>query len=294
VFQPPSPPPPGVRGRFVDIGGRRLRAVLAGPTAGGAPLVILESGAFGFSADWAAVQDGLTRRDIPSLAYDRAGLGLSDPGPAPRTGTAIAEDLDALLAALGLSGPFILCGHSMAGMHVRIFWSRRRADVVGVVLVDAAPPEAMDSAALRGLVGHFATLSRLAAFVARLGVFRPFAAGAWGDRIGHAGAAGAEKRWAFASARHNHASAEEVEAWRATAAQARDAAAFDPSLPVSVVMPAGANGGVLRGLRSAPAKASRFGAVAEVKGATHATLLNAAYAPVIIAEIERVAEAAPR
>ena len=76
-----------MRGRFIDIGGRRLRAVLAGPERG-RPLIVCEHGAFGCAADWAVVQERLAARSLRSLAYDRAGLGHSDPGPAPRDGRA--------------------------------------------------------------------------------------------------------------------------------------------------------------------------------------------------------------
>ena len=50
---------PKPRGEMVDIGGRRLRMVCAGPEAA-SPAVILESGAFGIAADWAVVQDRRT------------------------------------------------------------------------------------------------------------------------------------------------------------------------------------------------------------------------------------------
>ena len=66
---------------------------------------MLEAGSFGFSADWAAVQARLAAEGLRSLAYDRAGLGLSDPGPEPRDSQAIVGDLEALLAALGETGP---------------------------------------------------------------------------------------------------------------------------------------------------------------------------------------------
>ena len=52
------------RGEFIDIGGRRLRIVCAGPAEGSRPLVMMESGAFGFSADWGALQDKLAQRVI--------------------------------------------------------------------------------------------------------------------------------------------------------------------------------------------------------------------------------------
>ena len=46
---------------------------------------VFESGAFGFSADWQVVQD-MAAKGVRSCAYDRAGLGFSDPGPQPRDG----------------------------------------------------------------------------------------------------------------------------------------------------------------------------------------------------------------
>ena len=75
------------RGQLVDIGGRRLRMVRAGPQ-GAEPLILLECGAFGCAADWAEVQHRLATKGLASLAYDRAGLGFSEPGPKPRDGAA--------------------------------------------------------------------------------------------------------------------------------------------------------------------------------------------------------------
>src|SRR5690606_39107581 len=49
---------PPLRGRMIDIGGRSLHLVCAGPESD-SPTVILEAGAFGLSADWGAVQEEL-------------------------------------------------------------------------------------------------------------------------------------------------------------------------------------------------------------------------------------------
>src|SRR3984957_1368877 len=173
-----------LRGSTVEIaGGRRLRYVLAGPDVSPRPLVVLEAGSFGFSADWAAVQEKLAAVGLRSLAYDRAGLGVSDPGPMPRDSNAIVGDLEVLLASIDEPGPYIVCGHSMAGMHVRLFARRNAAQVRGLVLVDATTPEAMDDPAAAQFAGHFVSLSRLAAWGASVGLQRPLA-GALGDAIG--------------------------------------------------------------------------------------------------------------
>jgi pimeloyl-ACP methyl ester carboxylesterase len=285
---------PKPRGRKVDIGGgRRLHAIVAGPKHASCPLVVLEAGAFGFSADWAAVQDKLTTRGIRSLAYDRSGLGFSDPGPSLRDGLAIVSDLEVLLDKLKEPGPFIACGHSMAGLHVRLFAVRNAARIVGLVLVDATTPEAMDSGMVSGFVDQFSKVSKLAAWGAGVGLFKPFAGTPLGDAIGLDGAPEAEKRWAFAAPSHNKWAAAEVENWSVSAQQAVSAGDLDPNWPVAVVLAGGggARGG-LREMQAAPAKASRAGMVEQVKGATHATVLSETYADAVVRGIEHVRKAA--
>src|SRR6478752_506274 len=68
-------PPPG---RMVDVGGYRLQIHCVGT---GSPTVVLDAGLGGTSLDWSLVQPviGQTTR---VCAYDRAGLGWSDSGPA--------------------------------------------------------------------------------------------------------------------------------------------------------------------------------------------------------------------
>ncbi len=280
---------PEPRGRMVDLGGRRLHGVFAGPRDAVSPLIVLESGSFGFSADWAAVQRQLGEVGYRSLAYDRAGLGFSDPGPEPRDSRAIVSDLEAFLLATHETGPLILCGHSMAGLHVRLFAVRQPARVKGLVLVDATTPEAMDAKMVSGFVEQFSRLSRMAAWGAEAGLLGVFAGTAMGDAIGLDGAPGSEKRWAFALASHNLWSSKEVDVWAESARQARDAGVLDPDLPVAVVL---AGGGARRGLRdmqTAPAMASRHGLVERVTGASHATILNEDHAHAVVKAIEHVA-----
>ena len=288
-----NPNLPKARGRMIDLGGRRLHGVFAGPRNASDPLVVLEAGAFGFSADWAAVQEKLAADGIRSLAYDRAGLGFSDPGPSPRDGLAIVADLEAFLAATHEAGPLIACGHSMAGLHVRLFAARNAARIVGLVLVDATTPEAMESSMISGFVDQFSKVSRLAAWGAGAGLFKPFAGTPLGDAIGLDGAPGSEKRWAFAHGGHNKWASEEVESWSASARQAVEAGPADPNWPVAVVLAGGggARGG-LRAFQVAPAEASRAGKVEQVVGASHATVLSGTYADAVVRGIEHVRRAA--
>jgi len=284
-----------LRGRFVEIGpGRRLRTVSEGTASSVRPLVVLESGSFGISADWAAVQAGLTAEGLRSLAYDRAGLGLSDPGPAPRDSTAIVDDLEALLAAEGETGPLILCGHSMAGMHVRLFAARNPSRIRGLVLVDATTPEALDHPWTANYIGPFTTLSHLAAWGAGVGLQRALA-GALGDAIGLPALAKAEKQHAFADPGHNHWAAAEVDAWADDARQARAAGDLDPAWPTAVVLTGdGRQSGPRRDVLAAPATGARQGFVIHVPGANHASLLGERYASHIVRAILSVEAAAAK
>ncbi|MEO8115343.1 MAG: alpha/beta fold hydrolase, partial [Phenylobacterium sp.] len=164
-----------VRGEMIDLGGRRLRLVRAGPTDSGRPTIIFEHGAFGCAADWAVVQERLAVKGLASLAYDRAGLGHSDPGPRPRDGDAIVADLEALLGAAGVSGPILLVGHSMGGLMVRLFALTHPKQVVGVVLVDAVTPDVMKSAAGSKAVRAYGRAMHWVGRGARFGLMRPVA-----------------------------------------------------------------------------------------------------------------------
>ena len=275
------------RGEWVDIGGRRLRVVRAGPRDGG-PLVVMECGAFGCAADWHRVQEALAELGVRSLAYDRAGLGLSDPGPDPRDGRAIADDLEAMLERLEDPAPLVLAGHSMAGLFLRILAPRVRDRLVGLVLVDAVTPEAVDHPAAARMIDGFRRAMFLLDRVADLGVMRPWALVA-GDRIGLPPEISREKRRIYASASHARASAREVQQWLETAAQGRIAGPFDTDLPVAVVT-AGAVPlpGDLQAIQNAPALASRAGHVDRVEGARHASLLGPRYASRVVQGITHI------
>src|SRR5258706_14401530 len=66
---------PRPRGQLYDVGGgRRLHMICQGPGADRGATALMEAGAFGFSADWGAVQDKLAAEGVRSCAYDRAGL----------------------------------------------------------------------------------------------------------------------------------------------------------------------------------------------------------------------------
>lgn len=127
-------PPPG---RLVDVGGFRLHINCSGE---GTPTVVLDAALGGSSISWTLVQPSIARL-TRVCSYDRAGFGWSDPGPFPRNAGRIADELRTLLARDDVRPPFVLVGHSFGGFVMRIFATRYRADVAGLVLVDPAHPE---------------------------------------------------------------------------------------------------------------------------------------------------------
>src|SRR5690349_3053542 len=98
-------------GQLVDVGGFRLHINCVGT---GSPTVVLDAGLGGSSLDWNLVQAELGRI-TRVCAYDRAGMGWSDPSPQPRTPGQIGRELHTLLTNAGIAGPYVLVGHSLAG-----------------------------------------------------------------------------------------------------------------------------------------------------------------------------------
>jgi pimeloyl-ACP methyl ester carboxylesterase len=121
-------------GQSVSIGPRSLNIFCAGQ---GTPTVIFDSGGGlpGFS--WVAVQ-----RDLSNFTqacwYDRAGYGWSDPARPPRTSADAARDLHAVLNAAQIPTPYVLVGHSLGGLNVRVYAGTFRQEVAGMVLVEAS------------------------------------------------------------------------------------------------------------------------------------------------------------
>ena len=126
----------------IDIGGRKLRINCLGE---GSPTVIIEAG-FGDAAVenfyWLKIMTEVAANKKNRIcAYDRAGLGSSDPIPTEsRTSQDVVNDLHALLTNANITPPYILVGHSLGGFHVRLYTDQYPDEVAGIVLVDSSHP----------------------------------------------------------------------------------------------------------------------------------------------------------
>ena len=284
------------RGLMYDVGGgRRMRMVCEGQADPTRPTVVFEAGAFGFSGDWAHVQALMTAQGVRSCAYDRAGMGLSDPSPEPRDGVNVARDLEKLLAAARIPGPLVLVGHSMAGSRLELFANRNRGRVRGLVFVDTTPSDVMDAKPVHDYVASFADGAQAAARTAPFGILRLLAVTSLGDKTGLPAEQDLEKRWTFGSPGVDRVAALESKSWPLVARQALQSGRVDPRIPVAVVS-AGIiesdEDPMMKSVQPRPALASDRGYVDVVDGATHHSILGAHYAPAIAKGVDFVLKAA--
>ncbi len=120
----------------MDPGRRVVRRVEAGA---GEPAIVLEAGMNCGAASWQQVMPLLAPR-VRVVAYDRAGLGGSDPAPGLATIDRQIDDLTSVITSLA-AGPCVLAGHSLGGILVQLLAFRRPDLVAGLVLVDPGHEE---------------------------------------------------------------------------------------------------------------------------------------------------------
>lgn len=127
------------KGNLVDVGEYQLYYEKAGT---GTPTVIFESGFPGDHREWS---NRYIRKEVSkyatTLIYDRAGLLWSGGGDRPQTAETLSNDLYQLLQNGGFEKPYILVGHSAAGIYFRPFIEQHQKDILGVVLLDPSHPD---------------------------------------------------------------------------------------------------------------------------------------------------------
>jgi len=122
-------------GQLYDIGDHKLYAQVHGT---GSVTFVLEMG-LGSSLDsWDPFLAEVASRG-KVVAYERAGVGQSEPGPLPRDPKQVAKELHLLLQTMELEPPFILVGHSLGGLHCRMFAQLYPDQVSGLILIDPQP-----------------------------------------------------------------------------------------------------------------------------------------------------------
>ena len=119
--------------RLVEVQpGRHLNVFCTGH---GAPTVIFEAGGGDDSSSFRSVQPGISAF-TRVCAYDRAGVGFSDPAPWPSTAVNTVADLHRLVRIISQGQPVIVVGHSDGGLYAPLYAATYPKDVAGMVLID--------------------------------------------------------------------------------------------------------------------------------------------------------------
>lgn len=134
---------PTLEGRF-PIGTEPLELALT-CWGEGAPVVLFDAGSG--DAGISRWKSSPVTRSLAAItqvcAYDRAGLGDSDPAPQhPRILDDVADDLHLLLVAAGIPRPVVMVGSSGGGFDVYHHAGRYPNDVAGLVLLDVPAGQA--------------------------------------------------------------------------------------------------------------------------------------------------------
>lgn len=280
-------------GRMVDAGGHRLRVVTAGLDRPG-PTVILECGIGGSTAaSWGWEIRGVSRF-APVVAYDRAGLGRSDPGPMPRDGLRLVAELHAALAAAGLRAPYVFVGHSYGGLLARLFTDRYPDEVAGAVLVESSHPQQFGSS---GRPPSFLRAMRVlvpaAPWAARLGLTRVFLFFVRTDADLLPEPERATQRAFLCSPRHWEGVSREMEAWfpRTSPEAARTAGFGARPLAVLTAGQSARGWGSWIRMQEDLTSLSSDGVHRVVSGATHASIVtDSTYAAIVTESIAEVVQ----
>lgn len=146
-------------GQRVDVNGRRMHVCASGE--GERTLVLLPG--LGTYADWIDFLP-LTRRlpDFRCVVPEPFGYGWSDDTPEPRTVKNIVDEVRAGLRAAGFEPPYVLLGHSIAGLYVR-WWACEYPDEVAGIIGDdpSLPEQANEPEAMKELPDHGVLLALL-------------------------------------------------------------------------------------------------------------------------------------
>jgi pimeloyl-ACP methyl ester carboxylesterase len=125
---------PPRRKEMIDLGSHKLQILRGGQ---GGPTVVLEAGLGGTLNTWADILPALNGF-TSTICYSRAGYGGSETTSDTRTPLEVADELHALLGKVGVKAPYVLVGHSLGAIYIRVFALRYPREVAGLVLVDGS------------------------------------------------------------------------------------------------------------------------------------------------------------
>lgn len=133
---------PALTDRTLEVSGTTLHLRCGGERPAGAPLVVLEAGAFNDADTWRPVQQPIARF-ARACAHDRPGRGESGPAPDGLDARGYVTLLRDLLRAAGEPPPYVFVGHSMGGLIATLYATMYGSDLGALVLIDSSHEEQM-------------------------------------------------------------------------------------------------------------------------------------------------------
>ncbi|ACU74939.1 alpha/beta hydrolase fold protein [Catenulispora acidiphila DSM 44928] len=142
----PNSERPAPFGKRYEVHGRSLQTYRTGAadgdgdlSAGAGATVVLLPGGGSVGLDMWRVQEGVAQF-ATVVSYDRGGTGWSSRDVTlPRTLAEVTGELRNLLELLraeGVSGPYIIVGHSLGGLYARYFATQHPEQVAALVLIE--------------------------------------------------------------------------------------------------------------------------------------------------------------
>ncbi|AQG81128.1 alpha/beta fold hydrolase [Spirosoma montaniterrae] len=101
------------------------------------PVIVFESGFGTPMQHWNPIFNQVSKI-APVVAYDRPGIGDSQPDQQMPTVKNVADKLRKVLQALHVKPPYVLVGHSLGGVYVRGFAVYYPQELAGLVIIDPA------------------------------------------------------------------------------------------------------------------------------------------------------------
>jgi pimeloyl-ACP methyl ester carboxylesterase len=124
-----------------SVDGRELSGHCSGTQQEGSPAILLDSGMGGGQHQLSDIEERFGERTLV-CAYDRAGVGASDPPTkTPRPVSDLVADLDAFATAADARPPYLLVGQSMGANVVFMYAEEHPEKVAGFVAMNPVPPE---------------------------------------------------------------------------------------------------------------------------------------------------------
>lgn len=131
-----QPPPPG---KLVEVEDSKLHIHAVGVKSSKPTLVI--EGGLGVPSDHYHWLSESLKDSMRVVRYDRAGIVYSDASQTARDAETVVRELHTLLEKAGESPPYILAGHSMGGLFIRVFAQLYPDEVAGLVFLDSSHPD---------------------------------------------------------------------------------------------------------------------------------------------------------